>query len=213
MAKKKTEPNIFDLFKIVELTRTQPQYGHGIGGVKKWQLSNLAEHHYLVTFIAWQISEAVKAAGGKIDQLKVLELCMVHDLGEIFGGDIGMPYARRNPKAKDLARKFEEENAKFISQYFENPEKFNSLWREATAPKSDEAQIAKVADLLEIFCFRYYNNVLTNVDDVLAKERFAKAVAAIKDKKTKSVIEKITRKYFKDFRKGNALSIISGIKS
>jgi len=45
--------NLTKLFKLVELTRFQPQYGYALAGIPKEELSNLAEHHYLVTFIAW----------------------------------------------------------------------------------------------------------------------------------------------------------------
>ncbi len=204
--------SIFDLFKIIELTRAQSQYGYILGGTKRWQLSNLAEHHYLVTFIAWQLTELIKAQGGKIDQMKVMELSMVHDLGEIFGGDIGMPYARRNPKAKELARKFEEENAFFLSQYFLGSEnKFKDLWREATDANSDEGYITKIADLVECFAFKFYMNDLTKVDMVLAKERLPKTVAKIKDKNSRKAMEKVIKSFFKDFSKKNVRSIISGI--
>ncbi len=204
--------SIFDLFKVMQLTRAQVQYGYAISGLKKHELSTLAEHHYLVTFVAWRLADAAKQAGGNIDVLKVVKLCMVHDLGELFGGDIGMPYARRFPKAKEAARKFEEYNAQFLSTLFGGrKEKFMDLWYEATDPKTDEGRVAKMADLLEVFCFRHYNDVLYKADDVLAKERLPKAVANIKDKKTRAAMDKIVKDYFKNFRKGNTLTIISGM--
>lgn len=43
--------HLTNLFKLMQLTRSQPLYGYVIGGVQKNDLSNLAEHHYLVTFI------------------------------------------------------------------------------------------------------------------------------------------------------------------
>ena len=54
------------LFKLVELTRSQPQTGYVLAGIKTDELSNLAEHHYLVTFIAWQLARAANRAGAKL---------------------------------------------------------------------------------------------------------------------------------------------------
>jgi len=55
------------LFQLIQLTRSQPQYGYALSGIKQDDLSNLAEHHYLVTFIAWQLALLAKRAGlGKL---------------------------------------------------------------------------------------------------------------------------------------------------
>ena len=131
----------------MELTRSQPQYGYALAGIQQDELSNLAEHHYLVTFIAWQLASQVKKAGAKIDVEKVLEFGLVHDLGELFGGDISMPYAKANPKARKHAKAFEEENQRFLSKFFGNQsEHFKELGHKILDAKSDEAIIAKIAD-------------------------------------------------------------------
>ena len=59
--------NLPNLFKLMELTRAQVQYGYLMSGMRKDQLSNLAEHHYLVTFIGWQLALNLKEAGANID--------------------------------------------------------------------------------------------------------------------------------------------------
>ena len=73
--------HLTNLFKLIELTRSQPQYGYALAGIQQDELSNLAEHHYLVTFVAWQLASQVKRAGANIDIQKVLEFCLIHDLG------------------------------------------------------------------------------------------------------------------------------------
>jgi len=75
----------------MELTRSQPQYGYALAGIQQDELSNLAEHHYLVTFIGWQIASNLRQVGADVDVQKILEFCLIHDLGELFGGDISMP--------------------------------------------------------------------------------------------------------------------------
>ena len=60
-----------NLFDLIQLTRTQPQYGYALSGLKKEELSNLAEHHYLVTFIAWQMAKYLELQGIKLNTLKL----------------------------------------------------------------------------------------------------------------------------------------------
>ena len=38
--------HLTNLFKLMELTRSQPQYGYALAGIQQDELSNLAEHHF-----------------------------------------------------------------------------------------------------------------------------------------------------------------------
>ena len=62
------------LFKLMEITRTQPQYGYNIAGVSKDHMSDLAQHHYLVTFMGWQIARALRAADYEVNLERVMEV-------------------------------------------------------------------------------------------------------------------------------------------
>jgi 5'-deoxynucleotidase YfbR-like HD superfamily hydrolase len=147
------------LFKLLELTRSQPQYGYALRGIAQDNLSNLAEHHYLVAFIGWQLALEANRSGAHLNVLKVLEICLMHDLGELFGGDICLPYSRVNPKARNLAKAFEAENQNFLSKMFGSGEThFKSLALETMQPKSDEAIVAKLADYLETTHYLQYAN-------------------------------------------------------
>ena len=96
--------HLTDLFKLAEITRHQPQYGYNVGGVLKHELSDLAQHHFLVTFMAWQLALELQSRGAKIDVQKTMEIALVHDLGELFGGDISFHYGRKNPAARKAAK-------------------------------------------------------------------------------------------------------------
>src|SRR6185436_17908737 len=98
--------NLPNLFKLVELTRAQVQQGYLLSGVQREKISNLAEHHYLVTFIGWQLAVNLKQAGANIDTQKVMEYCLMHDLGELMGGDISIWYAQMNKRARKHAKAF-----------------------------------------------------------------------------------------------------------
>src|SRR3989344_2424446 len=124
--------NLVNLFKLIELTRSQVQYGYVLSGVRKHELSNLAEHHYLVVFMAWQLAKHLNAKGANLDEKKVLEIAIIHDLGELFGGDISRPYAMANPRARKLAKAYEFENIRFLRKYLTTLSK--SLWDDAMEP-------------------------------------------------------------------------------
>lgn len=157
--------HLVGLFNLLEYTRAQPQYGYVLSGVRKQDLSNLAEHHYLVTFIAWQLALQVKAQGARIDIGKVLEFGLIHDLGELFGGDIAMPYAKANPKAREHAKAFEAENQKYLAGLFgDQSAYFQTLSDEIMNAQSDESILAKIADYLEVTHYKKYVGVFADSD-------------------------------------------------
>lgn len=174
--------HLVNLFKLMELTRSQPQYGYALSGIRQNDLSNLAEHHYLVTFIAWQLARQVKNKGADISVEKVLEFSLIHDLGELFGGDISMPYARANPKAKKFAKEFEEENQRFMSRFFGDDSRyFQELGHEILDTQTDEGIISKIADYMEVTYFKQYMDALVAFDVDLIKPKLQSMVEKIKD--------------------------------
>ena len=186
----------------MELTRSQPQYGYALAGIQQDELSNLAEHHYLVTFIAWQLASQVKKAGAKIDVEKVLEFGLVHDLGELFGGDISMPYAKANPKARKHAKAFEEENQRFLSKFFGNQsEHFKELGHKILDAKSDEAIIAKIADYIEVTHYKQYVKVFSKFDTDLIKPKLASMIEKMADPIAKKELGKFINDWTSDITK------------
>lgn len=206
--------HLTNLFKIIELTRSQPQYGYVPAGVPKDELSNLAEHHYLVTFIAWQLARQVKNKGAKVDIAKVMEFALMHDLGELFGGDISMPYAKINPKAREYAKMFEAENQKFLAKFFgDDEEYFNKLGKEILDAKSDESLIAKFADYIEHAHFKQYIKISAiKIDMSLAVPKMKGIVSKIKDPVAKRELGKFVKFWAKDIGKHHILKILFGMK-
>jgi 5'-deoxynucleotidase YfbR-like HD superfamily hydrolase len=172
--------NIIKLFNLLQITRTQPQYGYAMGG-GNIRIGNIAEHHYLVAMIGWQLCEVVNKKGAKVDTFKVIKYCLLHDIGETFGGDIGMYYAKANPKAKEYAKLFEEENQKFISQFFFDPKEIKELSKEILDSRSDEAHIAKIADFFDHPHYKFFNGVMKRKDIEIVAPRLKEKVAKIKN--------------------------------
>lgn len=169
---------IIDLINLLQITRAQPQYGYAIGGGNT-RISNLAEHHYLVTMLGWQLASLVNEKGAKIDVSMVMKFCLLHDIGELFGGDIGMYYAKANPQARTFAKQFEEENQKFLSKYFSNEEEVLELTKEILESSSDESHIAKIADYLEVTHYKLFNGQLKKKDIELVAPKLAEKIEKI----------------------------------
>lgn len=136
---------------LLELTREQPQYGYFLSGVRAYETSNLAEHHYLVTMIAWMLCEHINDETRLVNTDEVIRMCLVHDLGELFGGDISAPLSRRRPDMKVHARALEAANIDLLTSLLSPAvrERVLETHRRAESKDTDEAVVAKFADMME----------------------------------------------------------------
>lgn len=197
------------LFKLVELTRSQPQSGYALSGIPADELSNLAEHHYLVTFMAWQLARNANRKGANLNIEKVVEYALVHDLGELFGGDIATPYARVNKKAKRLAKAFEAENQKFFSRFFGPEAKhFRNLVGEIMNAKSDEGLVAKLADYMECTHYKLYVRQFRKQDIEIATEKTSGHIKKMKDPVAKREFSAFVKNWIKTLGKDHTLDLI-----
>ncbi len=191
--------DLIRLFKILQVTRAQPQYGYALSGLRKSDLSSLAEHHYLVTMIAWHIGRQLVEKGAKIDVAKIVEYCLIHDLGELFGSDISRHYGAINPEARKLAKAYETENQKFLSRYFSfDKEYYATLTNEIMDAQTDEGLIAKVADYLECGHYLKYLNLFKESDAKVILEGLVPFISKIKDPIAKAYITNFVSEWGKD---------------
>lgn len=187
--------NLPRLFKLMELTRSMPQYGYVLGGMKKEQLSDLAQHHYLVAFFAWQLALAAQCKGVNIDLARTLEIALVHDLGELFGGDIAMPYAQVNPEAKKASKVFETINQEFLSEFFPDKDYFDALMEEVMNAQSIEGIVVKLADYMEVTNFLLYANQLTPESIAMIRTKSDVHLVKITDEPTKQIFQEIVNEW------------------
>lgn len=102
-----------------------------------------AEHSWRLCLFAMVFEDQLSS----LDFIKVLKMCVVHDLGEIIGGDI--PAVEQQP---DL-RKSEHERNDLLKLMHPLPAavcaEFLMLWDEYESASSPEAQAVKALDKLE----------------------------------------------------------------
>jgi 5'-deoxynucleotidase YfbR-like HD superfamily hydrolase len=202
--------NLSNLFKLIELTRSQPQYGYALNGIKQDELSNLAEHHYLVTFIAWQLTLHLQSKGASLDLARILEYSLIHDLGELLGGDIARPYAQANPSAKEKAKAFEAENIKFLSKFFgPHGKHFQKLSDEIEGTSNDESLIAKISDYIELSHYKFYMGMFTENDTKLIRSSLDTMTEKLKDQIAKDEIKDFINQWASGLPGKSTLEIIS----
>lgn len=195
---------LIDLFKVAEWTRSMPQTGYAAGGMPQALLGNLAEHHFLVTFMAWQLSELINQKGGELNTGRVLEYGLVHDLGELLGGDISMHYATVNPKARTLAKAFEQENREFLAKFFpDGGKKFLQLHAEMSARSNDEVVVAKVADYIEVTHYKLYQNMLKESDLTMIETRLKDMISKASDRTVQDVLNDFVQEWVEELPKGD----------
>ena len=106
---------------------------------------SVAEHSWRITLMAYLVSDEFPEA----DLEKLMKMCLIHDLGEAFTGDI--PTFEKSEKDEE---KDEEKEASLLDEWVKQlPEPFASemlaLYREMEERQTLEARIYKALDNLE----------------------------------------------------------------
>ena len=102
-----------------------------------------AEHSWSASMIAMTLMTDLKKELGEIDELKVIKLVLIHDIVEIYAGDVIVfdAEARKNKEAVELEalHQLMQVNPEFGQQ-------LSDLWHEFEAKETLEAKIAKACD-------------------------------------------------------------------
>ncbi len=135
---------------------------------------SVAEHSFFVAYITAVLCQLLKRKKVKIDSEKAVMMALVHDMEEMFSGDILGPFKHHSPEVTLAIRKV---NERLIGEVFAGlPDKlashFVSLWSEEGEQQSIEANVVKLADRLSLIakCSEemYFNN--TSSTQIYTKE-------------------------------------------
>ncbi len=104
-----------------------------------------AEHSWSATMITIILMDELKKEFPGIDELKIIKLALIHDIGEIYAGDVmAFDIAARKDKEKIEAEALK----KLMSIYPAFGKQLHDLWHEFEDKNTHEAQIAKAADAI-----------------------------------------------------------------
>ena len=181
---------IYQFFKDVEPLKDTLRTGR----TQQGRTESVAEHSWRLAMMAMIVGPTYFP---DMDQMKIMRMCLVHDLGEIVHGDIPAPLQ------KDIPNKNEAERRDFQQVISCLPDKLSHdlllAWDEYEAAQTPEAKLVKALDKLETIIqhnqgndepdFDHafdlsYGTQYTNIDPVITQLR------KLVDKDTESTIEK-----------------------
>lgn len=128
---------LIEVLSVAERLKDAVRHCYTSGGRRE----SVAEHSWRITLMAYFVSDEFPEA----DLKKLMKMCLIHDLGEAFTGDI---------PTFEKSEKDEEKEASLLDEWVKQlPEPFASemqaLYREMEERQTLEARIYKALDNLE----------------------------------------------------------------
>ena len=128
---------LIEVLSVAERLKDAVRHSYTSGGRRE----SVAEHSWRITLMAYFVSDEFPEA----DLLKIMKMCLIHDLGEAFTGDI---------PAFEKTDKDSEKEADVLGEWVKTlPEPFDKemaeLYQEMEAQRTLEARIYKALDKLE----------------------------------------------------------------
>lgn len=158
--------NMIDSYQfILEITKLKLVFRNTVTDHNRKE--STAEHSWSASMIVMTLFSQLKDEFGEIDELKTIKLTLIHDLVEIYAGDV-MAFDIEARKEKEAIETEALQKLMSINPVF--GEQLHDLWHEFEAKNTIEAKIAKAADAICPIFQRlqsrqsYIPNKLTMVD-------------------------------------------------
>ena len=152
---------------------------------------SVAEHCWMMTLMAFFMKDEFPEA----DMAKVIEMCIIHDLGEAFTGDI----PAFNKTEADEKREEDLLSAWVSSLPEKYSKKVEALYAEMNERKTTEARLYKAIDGLEAVIQHNFSDISTwipreyelNVNYANDKVAFSDYLTELREEVRKDTLEKI----------------------
>jgi putative hydrolases of HD superfamily len=127
-----------EINKLKELTRAG-----WLKHLPKEKCEHVADHCFNMALLALFTAERYYP---ELDVLKVVKMALIHELGEIYAGDI-TPYDTISAEEKF---KKEKESFEKVFESFTNKDEYIALWQEFEAGNTPEARFVRNIDIIEM---------------------------------------------------------------
>jgi len=129
-------------------------------GIEKKYCESVADHSFSTTMLAWLLAEEYFP---ELDQVRILKYSLLHEIGEIYAGDI----TPKDNISENKKYELEIASVKEVFNKLKNGEKYIKLWQEFELAENKEAKFVKQLDKLEMALqAHYYENKLDlNLND------------------------------------------------
>jgi putative hydrolase of HD superfamily len=132
-------PFYFELITLKNLARS----GWLLREISREDCESVADHVFATAFLALLLSERYPQG---LDRLRVLELVLIHELGEIDAGDL-TPADGLSPNAK---HERESKGVRRVASLLSSSDRIIDLWNEYEAGETPEARFVRQIDKLEM---------------------------------------------------------------
>ena len=128
---------LLDALHVAERLKDTPRHCYTSGGRRE----SVAEHSWRITLMAYFVKDEFPEA----DMDKVIRMCIIHDLGECFTGDI--PTFRKTQADEDTEERLLDQWVDTLPEPYRT--ELRALYHEMEERKTLEAKIYKAMDSLE----------------------------------------------------------------
>lgn len=136
--------NIQDVYQLIlELNKLKLVFRNTITNPDRKE--STAEHSWSVSMIVMTLMDQLKREFGEVDELKAIKLSLIHDIVEIYAGDV-IVFDIEARKNKEKVEAEALQKLMLIAPEF--GEQLHNLWHEFEEKTSLEAKIAKAADAI-----------------------------------------------------------------
>lgn len=178
---------LLDILTVAERLKDTTRHCY----TSKGRHESVAEHCWMTMLMAFMLKEEFPEA----DMDKVMRMCLIHDLGEAFTGDIPSFYKTKADEAQE--EKMLQDWIKSLPA--EKSAEMGSLYREMDAQQTLEAKIYKTLDNLEAVVQHNFSDISTwlpneyELNQTYAQERvkFSPYFTQLRKEILKDTLEKI----------------------
>ena len=178
---------LLNILAVAERLKDTTRHCYTSGG----RHESVAEHSWMMTLMAFLMKEEFPEA----DMDKVIRMCLIHDLGEAFTGDIPSFYKTAADEEKEEALLYHWVR----SLPMEKAEEMLALYQEMEERQTLEAKIYKTIDGLEAVIQHNFSDISTwlpneyTLNQTYAQERvgFSPYMTALRQEMLKDTLQKI----------------------
>jgi len=138
------------IFKVIKLTNDFRRVRRTINVVGENRLENDSEHSYQLAILAWYL---IESNGWSLDKDLAIKYCLIHDLTEVYAGDVDPHTANRQEKEAKALR--EAEAAKMIEERLPECPSISMLIQQYEKKKDPESKFVyaldKIQPILNVF--------------------------------------------------------------
>lgn len=165
------------LAAYLEINHLKQLYRQGwlLRGIPREQCESVADHVFGMALLAMIVADTLEDGDPPVDQERVLRMVLVHELGEVYAGDITPADGISDQEKQERER----QSVRRVCEHLTQGAQYLALWEEFEAGETLEARLVRQLDRLEMGLQAAVYQAQFN--EVNLEEFFRSARAALSD--------------------------------